>query len=179
MPKHQGELDGLCGPYAIANALEHLRLDDCRPEAVFQSACSALSRKRWPGVLWKGATFADLQKMIKRCQRDIPGMARVSFTYPFMKHPPANNDSYWKRFDALFEEETPGVRCAIIGVTRPSNHWIVASRDGSRIQLIDCVHGASNRRKNRKSFYAGKRCADPNKWLIDRQELVLIETDAG
>jgi hypothetical protein len=74
MPKHQGELDGLCGPYAIANALEHCGLDGFKPETVFQSACSALSRRRWPGVLWKGATFVDLQRMIKRCQRDIPAM---------------------------------------------------------------------------------------------------------
>jgi hypothetical protein len=176
MPKHQGELDGLCGPYAIANALEHCGLEDCSAEDVFQSACSALGRTRWPGVLWRGATFADLQRMIKRVQRQLPGMDRVAITYPFMKNPPGSNDAYWKRFDALFDEEGVGDRCAIIGITRPTNHWIVASKDGQRIQLTDCVHGASNRRKNRSSLYAGARCPDPNRWLIDRRELVLIET---
>jgi hypothetical protein len=175
MPKHQGELDGLCGPYAIANALEQCGLGDCSAEDVFQCACQALSQRRWPGVLWKGATFADLQRMLARCQRLLPGLAEVAITYPFMKSPPSSNDVYWKRFDALFEDERASRRCAIIGITRPTNHWIVATKDGSRVKLTDCAHGAPDRRKNRATLYAGSRCPDPNRWLIDRRELVLIE----
>jgi hypothetical protein len=178
MPKHQGELDGLCGPYAIANALEHLELEGFSAEDLFQSACRALSKHRWPGVLWKGVTLADLQRMLARCQRELPAMAGVRVSYPFLKHPPTSNAEYWRRFDALFQDKVQdegASRCAIIGVTRPSDHWIVAAKDGRRIHLTDCAQGAEPRRKNRSSFHAGTRCGDAKKWLIDRRELILFE----
>ncbi len=174
MPKHQGELDGLCGPYAIANALEHLELADFSAEDLFQSACRALSPRRWPVALWKGVTFFDLQRMLVRCQRDLPALAGVRVTYPFLKQPPGSNAAYWRRFDALFEDAGAS-RCAIIGITRPTDHWIVASKDGRRMRLTDCAPGVEPRRKNRSSFHAGSRCADPKTWLIDRRELILIE----
>ena len=47
MPSFQGELDGLCGPYAIVNAFEECGLAD-DGEAIFKACCKALSAARWP-----------------------------------------------------------------------------------------------------------------------------------
>ncbi len=50
MPYYQGEFDGLCGMYAIANAYEICGYGDICAE-LFQAACDALAPRRWPSVL--------------------------------------------------------------------------------------------------------------------------------
>lgn len=84
----QGQLDGLCGPYAITNALAYLGHGGDRAD-VFQTACSAVSRNRWAILLWEGTTFGDLKKMISACMANArwitPGHAylnSISFRGP-------------------------------------------------------------------------------------------------
>ena len=87
MPMYQGELDGLCGMYAIVNALEECG-ETCS-EKIFESACSAIARNRWPSVLWKGTTFDDMQKMVKKC---LPEGGQIKVSYPFRNNLPASNN---------------------------------------------------------------------------------------
>jgi hypothetical protein len=175
MPYYQGALDGLCGPYAIANALEHCGLSSV--EDSFRCSCSALASRRWPKVLWEGTTFGDLQRMLRRCKDELDGMAAISISYPFMRTTPNTDAAFWQRFDAVFANHTRA-RCAIIGLTRPSYHWIVATHDGGRVIFTDCAAGKPNVRKNRESLHAGSRNGNPKKWIIDRKELVLFEMSA-
>ena len=70
MPAYQGEFDGLCGMYSIANAYESCGYID-HGNQLFQVACSRLAPKRWPRVLWEGTSFHDMMRMIKACQRYI------------------------------------------------------------------------------------------------------------
>ncbi len=100
MPVYQGELDGLCGPYAIANAFE---LCGESPDQAFQMACSAIPRARWPDVLWEGTTFFDIRRMIKKCLLAAQGTPnRITVQYPFLKNEPATNAKYWQGFDQIF-----------------------------------------------------------------------------
>lgn len=170
-PKHQGELDGLCGPYAIANAISFLAGED-RFNEIFQEACRGLASSRWPQTIWEGTTFGDLKKMISRCKKNIEDLSCFKFSYPFLRKTPKTNSDYWLKFDDILNREPK--QCAIIGITRPSMHWIVVSSSGEKIKFRDSTATSRMYSKPRTSLYAGERNSDKEKWMIDRQELILI-----
>lgn len=167
MAFYQGSLDGLCGQYAIANALEQCGFTD---EDYFQTACRGLARRRWPDVLWEGTTIGDLQKMIAHCQLVHDELQHVNIAYPFRKAAPKSNRSYWERFDGIFEDEA--VRCAVVGLEKPDPHWIVVYRDGRRLQFVDSNPFGAQIRKNRASVFAGERRQSKNQWLVNRRKLI-------
>lgn len=165
---YQGELDGLCGPYAITNALMHIGHRGDR-EDIFRTACSAISRNRWPELLWAGTTFGDLKKMIGSCMEVVEG---VEVKYPFWRAAPVSNAAYWQDFDVIFDDED--AVCGIVGITRPSYHWLVVTKDGGRVVFLDSDPHGPVRRVNRASLYAGERGPRAKKWVIDRRELVVF-----
>ena len=174
MPSYQGKLDSLCGPYAIVNALEQCDVENA--DSFFQIACSALAAKRWPSVLWLGTNFYDLQKMIAKCLRHQDICQRINAKYPFMKNTPKTNAEYWNRFDDL-HTSNPNIRCAIIGMKKPNEHWVVAQKKASETRIIfsDSEPFEPTRRRNRAKLYAGHRRPDRNSLLFERAELVLFE----
>ncbi|WP_139790511.1 hypothetical protein [Rhizobium rhizosphaerae] len=176
MPKYQGELDGLCGIYAIINAYEECGLidDGNVHDEIFKTCCRALSHSVWPDLIWDGSVFPQLQKMIAACRTHVPAVMKVKISYPFRRRSPSSNNEYWERFDELLTEGEDEIKCAVIGTTRPSRHWIVAARDGSRIYFSDSTAGRPIVRKNRSSLFAGERHANRNVWLLDRSELIVF-----
>lgn len=170
MSSFQGSLDGLCGPYAIANALLACGLSDA--EALFEKACSAPSRKRWPALLWEGVTFGDLQRMVRACLGPETNPDGVSATYPFLKNPPRTNAEYWRRFDAIFDESD--AICAIVGLKSPWMHWMVVERHGQRLRFTDSDPLNPNPVKNRGSLHAGSRPARKSQWVVEPKELVVF-----
>lgn len=173
MPKYQGELDGLCGMYAIINAYEHCGVE--QSDAVFKASCNALAHSRWPGVLWEGTTFGDLQRMIVSCRDTVEGASEVKVSYPFSKKTPRTNVEYWKRLDEIYDLNDAW-RCMIIGVSRPWNHWIVATRKSKkRFKFLDSDPRAPEKTKNRSMLHAGSKNGNPNKWIIDRDALAIFE----
>jgi len=64
--------------------------------------------------------------------------------------------------------------CGIIGLTKPSEHWIVVSRNGHRIDFTDSTAGQPYLRKNRRSLIAGLRRKKSSQWLINRKELIVF-----
>lgn len=173
MPSFQGDLDGLCGPYAIVNAFEHCGID--RAEEIFTVACEALARRRWPRVLWEGTTIGDLKRMINLCREIFDDAQQVKVSYPFSRKTPVSNAQYWQRFDQIFKER-PEARCMILGLTRPNHHWIVAVRETpGRVSFVDTDWRRPFTRKNRSMLHAGVRNGHPSKWIIDRGLLILFE----
>jgi len=170
MTQHQGALDGLCGPYAIVNAFE--LLDYRRLDRVFRTACSAIARSRWPEVLWKGTTLRDLKQMITACRKELSNTNYIDVQYPFYQSPAATNNVYWGEFDEQFSHDR--TVCCIIGIKKPFDHWIVAGRDGGRVQFWDADPHQPEFRKNRKSLFAGERHRWPNQWLLDRDGLIVF-----
>ena len=170
LPSYQGELDGLCGPYAIANALKECgSLTQEQKANIFKLACETLSKRRWPEVLWEGTTFGDMQRMIRACLGNIN---HIQVRYPFVRSAPQSNDDYWEKFDSIFNDQS--VMCGIIGLTKPSEHWIVVSRNGHRIDFTDSKAGQPYLRKNRRSLIAGLRRKKSSQWLINRKELIVF-----
>ena len=170
MPQHQGGYDGLCGPYAIANALEQCGLADS--DFLFRLACLSASPRRWPDLLWNGTTFGDLRRMIRLCLDSPANDNGVRVRYPFHRDPPANNRDYWRRFDEAFEG--CGAICGIIGIQEPHEHWIVVSRHREQLLFTDSAAGQAHQLKGRDGLYAGTRRRRSDQWLIASGELVLF-----
>lgn len=171
MPSHQGALDGLCGQYAITNALELCGLGTQR-EALFRIACASATDDRWPVLLWKGTRFSDLRKMIGRCLESPANRLGVRARYPFSRGVPATNSEYWTRFDDAFADEN--AICGIAGLLAPHSHWVVVVPDGGRVAFIDSTPEQPIYRKNRASLFAGYRRSKPTQWLLDRRDLVVF-----
>ncbi len=163
MPKYQGEFDGLCGMYAIVNAIEEC--GEICTEDTFKLTCKALGKQRWPKVMWEGISFKDMQIMIRSC---LKKHHTLKVNYPFMRNTPSSNNKYWERFDSIFENDN--AKCAILGLTKPSAHWIVASKEGGRILFSDSTAGKPYERKNRVSLHAGIRRKKSVQWLVDRKK---------
>ena len=62
MHAYQGEYDGLCGMYAVANAFSICSYDEESCSDLFRVACDSLASERWPTVLWEGTDFDDMKK---------------------------------------------------------------------------------------------------------------------
>ena len=172
MPAYQGEFDGLCGMYSIANAYESCGYID-HGNQLFQVACSRLAPKRWPRVLWEGTSFHDMMRMIKACQRYIcqERLGPVVVRYPFRKADPKSNDSFWEQL------ENESLICGIVGLTKPWRHWVVISPDTKRrIWFTDSSGDQREYRKNLASLHAGERRPYGKPWLINRRELIVFST---
>ena len=171
MSAYQGAFDGLCGQYAISNALELCGLRDNR-QSFFEAACGAMPAKRWPMALWKGTTFADLRRMIRHCLRHPANTLGVEACFPFLRNEPRSNTQFWKRFDELFDN--PHSVCAVVGLNAPSDHWIVVTPDGGRLAFFDSDPERPFFRKNKASLYAGRRAPAGTNWVLDREAVAIF-----
>ena len=176
MPGYQGEYDGLCGMYAIANAYETCGYDTPDDEQeIFYIACSALAGSRWPSVMWEGTTLGDLRKMIKKCQEFLPEGIRV--TYPFLKNTPRTNEAYWDRLFDIFEDEN--AYCAIVGMEEESGgHWVVVELDRKgRLLFSDSQHGGIYR-VSVDDIHAGERKPGWKDYKFNRKELIVFSVES-
>lgn len=169
IPAFQGSHDGLCGLYAISNALLACGFED--HEAALRATAHGLPKSRWPDVMFDGTTYADMQKMTKRCREELD-INHIGISYPFKFSAPATNREYWEQFDSFFADDR--VRCAILGVEEPSMHWIVARHSGGRVEFLDSTAGMHFIRKNRASLHAGERRRKPEQWRLSRRELIVF-----
>lgn len=170
-PHRQGSLDGLCGMYAIVNALRTASGVEADADKIFATACLALTRSRWPKVLWKGTGLGDMRNMIAACIAKH-GYGRLRVRYPFLRTKPSSNKEFWEKLEDAFAEHD--ATCAIIGLNEPFEHWLVIGLDGGRVQILDSDGPSRYDRKNRASIHAGLRRKKPDQWLVSRTEVALF-----
>jgi hypothetical protein len=140
-PLTQGDEDGLCGLYAIINALALLfpsKMDEEGREHVFKAIAKAC--KAWPDILWNGTTVQDMRQMLHAARNCLIG-AKIKFDWdqPFAKTPPL------KTFDEFCRElrwRTEGDDAfGIVGISKPWEHWSCAHRLTSHeIIMTDSCH---------------------------------------
>jgi hypothetical protein len=171
--KQQGHLDGLCGVYAIVNALSELGIEDC--EGVFSTACQSLVPSRWPETLWEGTTLRDLETMIKYCVKEL-AIEGVNIRYPFRSHQPPSNAEFWDEFDKLFIDNRKR-KCAIIGLEEPSLHWLVAKPHRQSLVFVDSDSLVSENKIKRENIYAGARRTNGEEYRLNRKEVILFEKE--
>jgi len=177
MVKYQGELDSLCGIYAICNAIEYLGIKG-EHDKLFKIICESFHIKRYPSLLCEGTYFGELKRAISKCKKELPELSQIKVSYPFWfrKNIPKNNERYWKYFDNLFDKLPTERRCAIIGLTKPSDHWIVVTKERYKknIHFIGFDKKAPYKAKRRSSLHAGERHSR-KELVIDRKELIFFE----
>ncbi|MGB4347883.1 MAG: hypothetical protein WBJ21_15985 [Burkholderiaceae bacterium] len=171
MPRYQGELDGLCGLYAVANAFEFCFAKD--PSRSFEFCAQSLASSRWPAVLWEGTTFGDVRRMIAKCRQEHGLRKKLRVQVPFWKRFPKNDGEFWQQFDSQLNKDN--VLCALIGIEKPRYHWILATVSKNDILLLDSTAGETLALVNRKKLYAGARRPKKDMWLINPRELIIFE----
>ena len=133
MLAYQGEYDGLCGMYAVANAFTQCGVGNGR--RVFRLACRSLKQElTWPRGVWAGTDFDDMKRMIRYCKKRVDIGREIKVQYPFQDNPPNSIDSYVHQFHQLFAERDP--ICAIVGTC---DHWFVIVKSDNKLRTMKVV----------------------------------------
>jgi hypothetical protein len=132
-PYLQGQIDGLCGFYAIINAFQCLfpgTFTDDDAWELMVALCEALAHK-FPAVIWKGAGVEDTVKLFEAAEafarrtRHLGG--ELAVTRPYARRKVERVQDFWEEV-AAFLDGGQGRRVAFIGIGHPDNHWTVATK---------------------------------------------------
>jgi hypothetical protein len=162
-PLQQGDLDGLCGAYAIVNAVTRLlhdrgftRIDANR---LFQSLCRTLHRRqKMPQAVWRGTHIEDVDAMLRTVRRFVKESfgLRLVVSRPFEGLKVKRKDKFFRDLYAAFETKSRR-KVAILGLDKPGLHWTLAadvtprsfrlydSGRSKRLRYGDCTVGHSMR----------------------------------
>lgn len=133
-PLRQGDQDGLCGIYAIINALTLVipkQMTKRAQERLFKTL--AMACDAWPFVLWNGTTTDQVKTMLRAAQ------AEHDFTWgqAFARTKFVTFDD----FAAALEDHVSERAVAIISIERPSAHWSVVKDVTPRALLLQDSSG--------------------------------------
>ena len=125
----QGDLDGLCGVYAVVNALRHvLQLPDEQCHKVFEKLIKALEQNSrcLHQPLLRGICFRQLKQLVMvASQCRLKGQKLTFATRPLrLKRQQRTLPHLWTALD----EEVGPTCVAIVGLAGITNHWCVVSR---------------------------------------------------
>ena len=159
-PFRQGHLDGLCGLYAIVNALDLLRdggFSHSEDEA--RSIMRALSEavpERFPRAIWDGTKVRHIRRMLAAA--DVFARKRYKFgidwNEPFLRRDFDTPAEYL----AALRDELAGGHLAIIGLAPPWDHWTLVRNvtdDG-----LDCVDSIELKHLALTDLHVRKRAKD-------------------
>src|SRR3954464_9696269 len=122
----QGQLDGLCGVYALINSLRLLcpRLDEEACEAAFYALIRARTRQTTSplAVISHGLSRRELVQLIDPWQRFVAKKFGVILTVERLKVPEPTLGGLWQGLCRALD----GQSVAIIGLDGAERHWTVA-----------------------------------------------------
>lgn len=173
-PLHQGELDGLCGLYALINAARWvdptLHLQACK--AMFQESLELLhANGHLPGVLYKGIPAKAMLCLHGRViRRYRPGL---KLKRPFFGHTPMSDEEFWAAMASLLETPRSALVAGIF--SGQWSHWTVINRiTEGQVHLFDSRDLVWIRRRS-CTCSRGR----PGTFFIDPTEVFLIEAERG
>ena len=127
--KHQGEMDGLCGIYALVNAITCLagqKLSEKDGTDLFKELIRSIykrnNRKRTKKpttsieFIWDGANTQDISYMLKETMKFLESKnLHLEWKKPLMGQSKPNNvDQYWKRLQEAFNDAGGQKKCVAI-----------------------------------------------------------------
>ena len=171
-PYQQGELDGLCGLYALINAsrlaVPTLEKKECQD--IFRTALDWLGRnyKGFPPMVCDGLTFEKLRSLHKRVfQMRWP---TISLHQPFLRNMPQRPSEFWTRMEEEAEREGQGM---FIGIGRGMDHWSAVRKITSkRIILFD-----SDKRKFLSRSHCGFLERHNKKYIVGPGYVLLLRAN--
>ena len=143
--KHQGEMDGLCGVYALVNAIISLagqRLSEKDGTDLFKELIRSIyrrnnrKRKEKPitpiEFIWDGASTRDISYMLKETMKFLGS-----------KSSPNNVDQYWKRLEEAFNDSGGQKKCVAIidynwqiDSNKEEGHWTCVTKVTENILFL-------------------------------------------
>src|SRR3954447_26401947 len=125
-PYRQGRLDGLCGVYALINALRLLcpRLDEDTCERVFCALIRARARQKCSplAVISGGLSRRELMQLIGPWQRFAAREFGITLTINRLKVSQPTLRGIWRGLGRALD----GTSVAIVGLDGAERHWTVA-----------------------------------------------------
>lgn len=189
-PWEQGELDGLCGIYAIINAMKVLALSrgrqysDADGAKLFKDSVRYLhKRNQLPHALWDGTSIMHVRDFLGIAKRFMRNQYELDIVWRRLAAPGevTRKDVFWRLLDdALaardelydFKQKTKHTRVALLGLGHPQPHWTLAYGVGkSSIQLID---SGSRIRIRYHNCTVGE--SHPKKWMLEPEHTLIIST---
>lgn len=136
-PFTQGELDGLCGIYAVINAYRLLfghQFELDRAQKLFKRMAKAA-----PMAVFDGIGYRELLDLIALANRALPKRLHLEVRVGVFKNPaqgPAwRTDTYVKK---LREEVNEGGQLAILGLEKAHDHWTLLHKvNTATVKLTD------------------------------------------
>ena len=139
-PYLQGQIDGLCGLYAIVNAFQLLfpgNFTDDDAWELMVTLCEAIAQK-FPAVIWKGAGVEDVVNLFKAAEsyshetKHLKGT--IAVTRPFANRRVERAQDFWAELSAWLDagQRSGERRLALIGIGYPDNHWTLVTQIGQR-----------------------------------------------
>jgi hypothetical protein len=166
----QGDLDGLCGVYAVVNALRYLfqlNEEDCR--ALFAALVKALHhrcRRPHQHILW-GIPFSTLKRLIEATQTcRVLDCDQTFWARPLRL--PRNQRNLPRLWSGLTQELTPTC-VALIGITGATDHWCVVYRITPKMLWLLDSSGRTRLRRSRCTVRASR-----TRYCLELREILLI-----
>ena len=141
-PLQQGDLDGLCGVYAIVNAIRWLcpTLSEGQSKELFGALIDAREQRpmRRPlSFVHRGLTRVGLARMVDTAIIWAANVPALYIEAEWLAPPERRRDSLAKVWQRLERQIGPGA-VAIVGLGKASDHWTVAVEASPRqLTLLD------------------------------------------
>ncbi|HEV3248941.1 MAG TPA: hypothetical protein VG124_17215 [Beijerinckiaceae bacterium] len=186
-PYLQGQIDGLCGLYAIINAFQYLfpaSFTDDDAWELMTILCGAIAHK-FPAVIWKGAGVEDTVALFKAAEkyaaatRHLKG--RIVVTRPFARRKIDRVQDFWVEIGAWLDANphAHNTRLACLGIGYPDNHWtLVAKKSAKSVTFFDSWE---LKRLALRQFTISQDVAKANGGMhkLDTRQTFLIERRPG
>lgn len=142
MISRQGQLDGLCGLYAVINAIMLVVGNDVRRPGIRKLLCNAavdqLASEGYFAEAFKhGMPFRVLCRMFNAVAAELEALEGISVRYSVAANPSVGIDNFTDRMVTHLASHGPG--SVILCVHGYIDHWTVVSAiDPLRVHLADC-----------------------------------------
>jgi hypothetical protein len=167
----QGDLDGLCGVYAIVNALRYvLQMRDEQCRTLFGKLIKALEQDcvHLYKPLLQGMYFSQLKRLVVVAgQGSIQGWKLPFQAYPLRRK---QDQRTLPRLWAALDEEVRSTCVAIIGITGATDHWCVVYRVTPKTLWLLDSDGWTYMRRSRCTVRSSRA-----RYCLEASEILLIK----
>ncbi len=178
-PFYQGELDGLCGVYAIINAVRLLcpELDEQTTKKLFKRLLATLHKREANPVtpVWRGMRMRTLRRIAKEARRFMKAECGITLRARRWRPERRERITTVKLFWHAVERELSRHRVPIIGFGGKVQHWtVVRGLTPKLMKLCDSSDLTAVRRKGCRLPRKG-RGFDSSRYLLFASQVLVIK----
>jgi len=167
-PYQQGTFSGLCGAYAVVNALAllcpELTHEACR--RLFRTVLRGQLEAAAPSVasLWKGCGPRKLRRLLRLAEKHVQQVHGIPVRASWLGMNPKTLDVLWNGLEA----ELQAGHLVIIGLAGVHRHWTVIRRITPDTLWLTDSDGLSLLRRSRCTLRlrADRHCLDPREIVV-------------